>query len=165
MSSGFPHYASISCVCVRDESLQWRLTICDPINCSPPGSPVDGHSAGKSPGVGGLPCPPPGNLPDPEIESTFLRSPALAGAFFSTSPAWEAPSITGSVTQLCPTLCTPGTVAARLLCPWDSPGKNTGVGSLSLLQGIFPRTQRASLLHWQAGSLPLAPPGKLYHSG
>ena len=25
-----------------------------------------------------------------------------------------------------------------LLCPWDSPGKNTGVGSDSLLQGIFP---------------------------
>ncbi|KAB0353935.1 hypothetical protein FD755_023370 [Muntiacus reevesi] len=27
---------------------------------------------------------------------------------------------------------------ARLLCPWDSPSKNTGVGSHSLLQGIFP---------------------------
>ena len=26
----------------------------------------------------------------------------------------------------------------RLLCPWNSPGKNTGVGSHSLLQGIFP---------------------------
>ena len=25
-----------------------------------------------------------------------------------------------------------------LYCPWDSPGQNTGVGSLSLLQGIFP---------------------------
>ena len=25
----------------------------------------------------------------------------------------------------------------RLLCPWDSPDKNTGVGSLSLLEGIF----------------------------
>ena len=25
----------------------------------------------------------------------------------------------------------------RLLCPWDSPGKNVGVGSLSLLQAIF----------------------------
>ena len=25
-----------------------------------------------------------------------------------------------------------------LLCPWDSPGKNTGVDSHSLLQGIFP---------------------------
>ena len=26
---------------------------------------------------------------------------------------------------------------ARFLCPWNSPGKNTGVGSCSLLQGIF----------------------------
>jgi len=26
----------------------------------------------------------------------------------------------------------------RLLCPWDSPGKNTGVGCHVLLQGIFP---------------------------
>ena len=31
----------------------------------------------------------------------------------------------------------------RLLCPWDSPGKNTGVGCRALLQGIFP-TQRSS---------------------
>ena len=31
---------------------------------------------------------------------------------------------------------TPRTVA-QLLCPWNSPGKNTGVGSHSLLQGIF----------------------------
>ena len=27
---------------------------------------------------------------------------------------------------------------ARLLCPWDSPGKNTGVGCHALLQRIFP---------------------------
>ena len=32
---------------------------------------------------------------------------------------------------------TPWAVAARLLCPWDSPGKNTGVGCHFLLQGIF----------------------------
>ena len=25
----------------------------------------------------------------------------------------------------------------QLLCPWDSPGKNTGVGCCALLQGIF----------------------------
>ena len=30
-----------------------------------------------------------------------------------------------------------GTVAAKLLCPWGSPGKNTGVGCCALLQGIF----------------------------
>ena len=31
-----------------------------------------------------------------------------------------------------------GLQPARLFCPWNSPGKNTGVGSHSLLQGIFP---------------------------
>ena len=34
---------------------------------------------------------------------------------------------------------------ARLLCPWDSPGKNTIVGCHFLLQGIFP-TQGLNLL-------------------
>ena len=32
----------------------------------------------------GLPCPPPGDLPDPGIEPAPLRSPALAGRFFTT---------------------------------------------------------------------------------
>ena len=43
----------------------------------------------------------------------------------------------------------------------DSPGKNTGVGCHALFQGIF-LTQglNSYLLYWQAGSLPLAPPGK-----
>ena len=33
----------------------------------------------------GLPCPPPGDLPDPGIEPTTTTSPALAGRFFTTS--------------------------------------------------------------------------------
>ena len=58
-----------------------------------------------------------------------------------------------------------GLEPTRLLCPWDSLGKNTQVGCHPLLQGIFP-TQGLNLhllhlLHWQAGSLPLVPPGKL----
>ena len=49
-------------------------------------------------------------------------------------------------------------------CPWDSPGKDTGVGCHALLQGIF-QTQGSKLhllhfLHWQVGSLPLVPSGK-----
>ena len=54
-----------------------------------------------------------------------------------------------------------GLLAHRLLCPWDSPGKNTGVDCHFLLQGIF-LTQRLipRLLHWQVGSLPLGAPGK-----
>ena len=42
------------------------------------------------------------------------------------------------VTQLCVTLQTHGLQPARLLCPWDYLGKNTGVGYHFLLQGIFP---------------------------
>ena len=58
----------------------------------------------------------------------------------------------------------PWTVARRLLCPWDSPGKHTGVGCDFLLQGIF-LTQGSNppiwhLLHWQVDSLPIEPPGK-----
>ena len=39
----------------------------------------------------GLPGPPPGDLPDPGIEPSFLMSPALAGGFFTISASWEAP--------------------------------------------------------------------------
>ena len=44
------------------------------------------------------------------------------------------------------------------------PGKDTGVGCHSLLQGIFLslglNPYLLQVLHWQAGSLPLAQPGK-----
>ena len=46
-------------------------------------------------------------------------------------------------------------------CPWDSLGKNIGVGRHALLQEIFPaqglNPRLLRLLQWQAGSLPLAP--------
>ena len=53
---------------------------------------------------------------------------------------------------------TPQTVACWPLCPWDSPGKKTGVGSHSLLQGIFPAQGLNPGLSpaLQADSLPLS---------
>ena len=53
-----------------------------------------------------------------------------------------------------------GLQPARLLCPWDSPDKNTGVGCHSLLLEIF-STQGSNIpllriLHWQVDSLPLS---------
>ena len=59
---------------------------------------------------------------------------------------------------------THGLYPARLLCPWDFPGKNTEVGCHFFLQGIF-LTQGSNKcllcpLHWQADSLPLVPSGK-----
>ena len=63
-----------------------------------------------------------------------------------------------------------GLQPARLLCPWDSLGKNIGVGCRAILQEIF-LTQALHLgllylLHCQAGSLLLDGPGiqKLYLS-
>ena len=38
----------------------------------------------------GLPCPLPGDVPDPGIEPMSLMSPALAGGFYTTSTTWEA---------------------------------------------------------------------------
>ena len=38
----------------------------------------------------GLSCPPPGDLPHPGIKPASLRSPALAGRFFTTSAIWES---------------------------------------------------------------------------
>ena len=132
-----------------------------------------------------LPCPSPGDLPEPGMEPVSLMSPALAGAFFTISATWEALTRTFptllqdnyqnegievdihtmyavcSVVQLCPTLCDPmdcGLLDSSV--HWDSPGKNTGVGNHALLQEIF-LTQGSNphllcLLHWQAGSLPLS---------
>ena len=48
-----------------------------------------------------------------------------------------------TIVQVCMLSCirllvTPGLWPARLLCPWNFSGKNTGVGCHFLLQGIFP---------------------------
>ena len=81
----------------------------------------------------GLPCPPPGDLPYPRIEPGSLTPSALAGGFFTTSAIWktEIESESHSIVSDC--------LRPRgLYSPWNSPGQNTGVGSLSLLQGIVP---------------------------
>ena len=41
----------------------------------------------------GLPCLPPVDLPDPGMEPTSLRSPALAGRVFATSATWKTPLV------------------------------------------------------------------------
>ena len=63
------------------------------------------------------------------------------------------------VTQLCPTLCNP--IDYSPCSPWDSSGQNTGVGSLSLFQGIFQsQGLNPGLPHCRQILLPTEPPGK-----
>ena len=50
-----------------------------------------------------------------------------------------------------------------LYSPWNSPGQHTGVGSLSILQGIFPPRDWTHVS--QVGSLPTEPPGKPKNTG
>ena len=57
------------------------LTLCDPVDCSPPGSFV--HVISQSGNWTGFQFPSPGNLPDPRIKSAF---PALAASFFTAVP-------------------------------------------------------------------------------
>ena len=54
-----------------------------------------------------------------------------------------------------------GLYFTRLLCPWNCPGKNTGAGCNSFLQGIF-LTQEPASPSLQADSLPSQPLGKPY---
>ena len=78
----------------RNESLTYGLmsaqllqscpTLCDPMDCSPPGSSVHGDSPGKNTGMG---CHAllRGNLCNPGIEPVSLMSPVMASKFFTTS--------------------------------------------------------------------------------
>ena len=57
---------------VRAKLLQSCPTLCNPMGCSLPGSSVHGILQARI--LSGLPCPPPGDLPDPGIDPA---SPAL----------------------------------------------------------------------------------------
>ena len=111
------------CVCVCSVP-QSCLTLCDPMDCSPPGSSVHGvFQARTLEGVSislfrGFSW-----TRDRMLIS--LASPTLAGRFFTTAHLLLLLSHFSRV-RLC---------ATRLPRPWDSPGKSTGVGCHCLLLG------------------------------
>ena len=59
-------------VCVHAQSCP---TLCNPIDCSPPGSSVHGIFQARI--LEWVACPPPGDLPDPGIEPESTMSPAF----------------------------------------------------------------------------------------
>ena len=70
------------------KSLQSCLTLCDPMDCSTPGSFV--HRILQARILEWVAMPSPGDLPDPGIESTSLMSSASVGRFFTSSAILEA---------------------------------------------------------------------------
>ena len=75
-----------ACACVK--SLQSCLTLCKPMDCSPPGCPVHGIFQARI--LEWVAMPSSKDLPSPGIELAPLMSPALARGFFTTSATWEA---------------------------------------------------------------------------
>ena len=72
------------CVCAQS-----CLTLCSPMDCSPPGSSVHGTCPARI--LEWAPTSYSGYLPNLGIESASLEPPALAGVFRTTIAAWEAP--------------------------------------------------------------------------
>ena len=68
--------------------LQSYPTLCDPIDCSPPGSSVPGILQARI--LEWVAMPSSGDLSDAGIEPASFLSPALVGGFFTTSATWEA---------------------------------------------------------------------------
>ena len=75
------------CVCVYVCSVaQPCLSLCNSMDCSPPGSSVHGTVGfSKQEYWSKLPFPPPEDLPNLGMEAASLVSPALSGRFFTTS--------------------------------------------------------------------------------
>ena len=84
--------------------LQSCLTLCDPMDWSltrllcPRGFSRQEYWSG-------LPCPPPGALPNLGIKSKSLKSPELAGRYFTTSATWEMRIVANFVKRLYTQAC------------------------------------------------------------
>ena len=90
----------------------------------------------------GLPCPPPGDLPNPGIEPMSLFPAAFAGRLFTASTTWGSPYayvyVCAQSLSRVQLFSIPWTVAHQAPLSIEFLGKNTGVGCHFLFQGIFP---------------------------
>ena len=75
--------------CMHAKSLRSCPTLCDPVDCSLPGSSVHGFSSGKNTGGDALPSSRGSSLSRDQTHISYIL-PALAGMFCTTSATWEA---------------------------------------------------------------------------
>ena len=79
-----PHKLDYQIICMCVLVAQSCLTLCDPMDCSSPGSPVHGILQARV--LAGFQALLQGNLPNPEIEPLSPAAPSVAGGFFTTEP-------------------------------------------------------------------------------
>ena len=84
VTKNFELFVSLCCTMyVLCSAVQLCLTLCNPSDCSPPGSSVHGIFQARILEWVAISYSP-GDLPDPGIETASLAFPALAGGFFIT---------------------------------------------------------------------------------
>ena len=123
--------------CMRAKLLQSCPTLCDSMDCSPPGSSVHGESPDRTTGVGCYAFLQ-GIFPT-QIANLCLLNLLhwQTGSLLLVPPGKTTDSIAAAAAkspQLCLTVQPHRRQPARLPRPWDSPGKNTGVGCHFLFQ-------------------------------
>ena len=75
------------CIYIHAKLLLSCPTLCDPMDCSPPGSADHGFSRQEY--WSGLPRPLPAVLPDSEVEPTWLTSPTWADRRLTAGKTWQ----------------------------------------------------------------------------
>ena len=146
------------CAYVYAQLLSRVQLFCDLMDCSQPGFSVHGISQATILGCHFLL--PGSSQPRDRIHVSWVS--CIGRWILYHWATWEAPSQhTCAVLscQSCLTLCNLMDCSPPDSCPWDYPGKNTGVGCHFLLQRIFPAQESnlhlLQLLYWQEDSLPL----------
>ena len=120
------------------KSLQSCPTLCNPIDSSPPGSPVPGILQARTLEWVVISF---SNAWKWKVKVKSLSRirlfPTSWTAAYQAPPSWDFPGKSTGVGCHC-------LLHFGLYSPWNSPGQNIGVGSLSLLQWIFPTQE----LNW-----------------
>ena len=120
-------------------------TLCDdPVDCSPPDSCVHGISQARILEWVVIPFSRGFSLPGDRT-----RVSCITGRFFTSWATWKPIQLPEWVSESC-SVVSDSLQPHGLYTPWNSPGQNIGVGSLSLLQGIFPtQGSNQGLLHYR----------------
>ena len=87
-------FLNTKCAVLCTKSLHLCLILCDPMDCSPPGSSIQGILQARI--LEWVAVPFSRDFPDPGIKPASLKSPALAGRFFTTSTTGKPTSGVGS---------------------------------------------------------------------
>ena len=123
-------------VCVLAQLLQSCPTLYDPMDCDLPGSFVHEILQSRKLELVAMLSSRASSQPRDRTCTSYVS--CSSSSFHTTSATWEAQHVHTAAAaksrQSCPTLRPQRRQPARLPCPWDSPGKNTGVGCHFLLQ-------------------------------